>query len=115
MLNNKLVDSATPELPFYVNDHGLDSLLSVTIKSGTSALVGGTVLGKVTATGYYDAYADGNSDGTETAVGILFNRVDPTDGPVLGSMMIHGVVRSGSLTGIDSAAVADLRDEFQFV
>lgn len=115
MLNNKLVDSATPELPFYVNDHGLDSLFSVTIVSGSAALVGGTVLGKITASGKYDAYDNGDSDGTQTAVGILLNRADPTDGDVLGSMMVHGVVRSGSLTGIDSAAVTDLRDEFIFV
>lgn len=114
MNNNKLVGSGYPALPFFVNDHGLDSLFSVTV-SGTDVVVGGTVLGKITDTGLYAAYADGNSDGTETAKGILLNRVDPTDGPVLGSMMIHGVVRSGSLVGYNAAAKADLEKQIDFV
>src|SRR5574338_863900 len=107
MNNNNLVDSGYPALPFFVGDHGLDELLSITVASGASVVVGGTVMGKITATGYYAAYANGNGDGTETAAGILLNRVDPTGGNVLGSLMTHGRVRSGSLVGYDANAKTD--------
>lgn len=97
----RLVDSATPALPFYVNDHGLDSLFSITIASGADVLAGGTLL-EDNGSGLYVAYTSG------PATGILLNRVDASDGNVLGSMMVHGVVRSGSLFGFDAAAATDL-------
>jgi hypothetical protein len=109
--NNLVVGSGYPQLPFFINDHGLDSLFSITIASGTGVLVGGTVLGKRntgTHAGKYQDYDNGASDGTEVARGILLNRVDATSGDALGSMMIHGVVRSGSLIGWDSNAASDL-------
>lgn len=115
MNNNKIVDSGYPELPFWVNDHGLDALRSITIVSGSSVLAGGTILGRISTTRKLAAYANGNSDGTETAVGILLNRADPREGDVLASMMVHGVVRSGSLTGYDSNAKTDLAGRFDFV
>lgn len=114
-INAALEDSARPALPYYVNDHGLDSLFSVTIVSSSTVLSGGTVLGKVTASGKYTIYAGGASDGTETARGILFERVDATDGDHLGSMQVMGVVRSGSLIGIDDAARVELSEHFVIV
>lgn len=108
-------DSGYPVLPFQVNDVGQDSLFSITVAEGSDVLLSGTVLGKITASGKYTAYDDGNSDGTETAVGILLNRVDPTNGDELGSLQIMGVVRSGSLYGLDAAAMADLAEHFFFV
>lgn len=113
--NNTLVNSGYPALPFYVNDHGLDSLWNITIVSGAGVLAAGTVLGKITATGLYDAYDNGDSDGTETAAGILMYRVDATNGDTPASLMTHGNVRSGSLTGVDSAAITDLSPEIRFV
>lgn len=114
-----LVDSATPTLPFWVNDVGQDDLFSITVVSGSSVLVGGTVMGKLAGGGAahlkYDAYLDGESDGTGTAVGILYYRVDPTTGDELGSLMVRGDVRSGSLVGFDAAAAADLAGRFFFV
>jgi hypothetical protein len=112
MNNNQLVNSGYPVLPFFTGDHGLDSLFSVTL-SGSSALVAGTVLGRISSSGKYAAYDNNASDGTEVARGILFNRVDPSTNP-LGSMMVHGMVRSGSLTGYDANAKTDLA-EFVFV
>jgi hypothetical protein len=114
-VNASLEGSARPQLPFFVSDHGQDSLFSVTIASSSTVLSGGQVLGKITASGKYTAYNNGNSDGTEVARGILFERVDASDGDHLGSMMVHGVVRSGSLIGIDSAGITDLTDYFNFV
>jgi hypothetical protein len=114
MPSQQLVDSGYPTLPFVVNDVGQDALYSITIQSGTDALPGGTVLGEVTATGKFDAYDGGGSGGLETAVGILMNRVDPTNGDELGAMLVYGHVRSGSLFGLDSNAMTDL-DKFHFV
>ena len=117
--NNRLVNSGYPALPYYVNDHGLDSLWSVTIVSGAGVLEAGTVLGRITTAGatldLYKAYANGNSDGSEVARGILFLRVDATNGDTTASMQTHGNVRSGSLFGIDSAGVTDLTPAFRFV
>jgi len=119
MDNNRLVDSGYPALPYYVNDHGLDSLWSITVVSGAGVLQAGTVLGRITSAGAnldkYAAYNNGNSDGTQTAQGILFYRVDATNGDVTASMQTHGNVRSGSLFGIDSAGVTDLTPAFRFV
>jgi hypothetical protein len=119
-MSQTLVNSATPTLPFWVNDVGQDDLFSITVKSGSSVLVGGTVMGKFAAGGpsahlKYGAYANGNSDGTQTAVGILYYRVDPTSGDELGSLMVRGDVRSGSLVGFDANAAADLAGRFFFV
>ena len=56
---------------------------NVTIVSGQN-LGAGTVVGKVTDGGKYSAYDDDNSDGTETAAGILLCAVDATDGDKAG-------------------------------
>lgn len=102
MRQGRLVESVPAETrPFYVNDHGLDSLFSITVASGADVLEAGTLLEK-NGSGLYDAYSGG------TAAGILMYRVDPTFGDVLASMMIHGVVLSGLLTGFDAGAMADL-------
>jgi hypothetical protein len=114
MPSQQLVDSGYPTLTFLVNDVGQDSLFSVTIASGTDALPGGTVLAKRTSDGLYDAYDGGGSDGLDTAKGILLNRIDPRFGNELGSMLMFGVVRSGSLFGLDANAMTDL-DKFIFV
>lgn len=108
MPSQRLVESYAPTLPFWINDHGQDSLFSVTLASGSGVIAPGTVLGKVTATGKYKPYANGNSDGSETAVGLAMDRYDTTGTDVLASMMVHGVVRTASLVGLDSAARADL-------
>lgn len=101
MQQGTLVASGYPALPFYVNDHGQDSLFSITVASGEGELLSGTLL-EEGGDGKYVAYASG------PAAGILRNGVDATDGDVLGSMQIHGVVRSGSLHGFDADAVTDL-------
>lgn len=118
-MSQVLVDSATPTLPFWVNDVGQDDLFSITVASGSSVLVGGTIMSKFTAGGgqmlKYVPYDNSGSDGSETAFGILYNRVDPTSGDVLASLMVRGDVRSGSLVGFDSGAATDLANRFFFV
>lgn len=107
----------TPAVPYFVNDFGLEALLSVTI-TGNADFAEGTVLGKVTATGKYVPYTDAatNGAGSDTAVGILYHKVSPTTGnDVLGSMQVFGVVREASLVGITASAKADLAGRFFFV
>lgn len=43
----------------------------VLLAANTGPLKSGTVLGRVTATGEYKPYDDANTDGSETALGIL--------------------------------------------
>jgi len=118
-MSQVVTQSGSALLPYYVNDHGRDTLRSITVASGSAVLVGGTVLAKRTAPSgslnHYDAYSDASASGLNTARGILHERVDPRNGPVLASLFTHGVVRSGSLTGLDANAITDLRDEIQFV
>lgn len=110
-MSTLLVDSGYPALPFFVVGHGIDSNTSVTVGSGASVLAAGTVLA-VSGNKYY-AYT--NAGGLATATGILYRRTDPTNGDALAAMFIHGVVRSGSLTGVDADAITDLSDQIQFV
>lgn len=114
MPSQQLVDSGYPRLTFFVNDVGQDSLFSITVASGSTVLETGQVLAKQ-ADGTYTAYDGGGSAPLDTAVGILLNRIDPTRGNELGSMLIMGVVRSGSLFGLDSDAMTDLTPRFFFV
>lgn len=55
---------------------------AVTIVSGAGALLAGTVLGKITASGKYKPYDDDAADGTQTAVAILYADVDATSADV---------------------------------
>lgn len=48
------------------------------IASGAGKVLPGTILGKVTASGKFKPHAPAASDGTETAVAILYSEVDAT-------------------------------------
>jgi hypothetical protein len=115
MPSQVLVDSGYPALTFFVNDVGQDSLFSITVKSGEGILKTGTVLELDSGTGKYVEYTSG------TATGILLNRTDATNGDELGSQLVMGVVRSGSLfsngqaVGIDANGMTDLENHFIFV
>ena len=111
------VSSGYPSLPFFVVGHGIDSNTSVTIASGSEVLEAGTIL-RLSGSGKYQTMAVS----TSTAAGILYRRVDPTNGDVLAPMFIHGVVRSGSLLAVDAntadittEAMTDLSGPIQFV
>lgn len=81
----------------------------ITVVSGAGVLEAGTVLGKITASGKYNAYDDGGSGGVETAAAILYGRVDATsaDAPAV-AIVRHAEVKSSELTGSDANGVADL-------
>lgn len=114
-MSQLLVDSGYPALPFFIGDHGIDSNRSITLLSGSTVLPSGQVLAKSGSVGKYIPYNGAGAGDETTAVGILFNRTDRTGGDALAAMFVHGVVRSGSLTGIDAAGIADLQDQIQFV
>lgn len=63
--------------------NGTRSRDEVTILSG-EVLGANTVLGKITASGKYKAYTVGASDGSQTAVAVLFDSVDATGGDKTG-------------------------------
>ena len=113
-MSTLLVSSGYPALPYFVNDHGLDALTSVTIASGSAVLAAGTVL-RESGSGKYQTM----EVSTSTALGILFRRTDPTNGDVLAPMQVMGVVRSGSLhasgTNVLSKSMTDLASHFIFV
>jgi hypothetical protein len=60
----------------------------VTIDTG--ALEPGTVLGKVTATGKYAAHDPGATDGTETAVAVLWGNADASGGDAPAVALVRG-------------------------
>jgi len=82
---------------------------SITILSGEGVLAAGTVLGIDTVSGKYAAYDGAASDGTETAVGILYAQVDATDADAEGVAVVrHAEVIESELTGIDADGKTDL-------
>ena len=70
----------------------------------------GTVLGKVTATGKYKAYANGASDGTEVAAAILYTHLPAFTGDSKAVVFNTDCeVRRAGLIGLDANGEADLR------
>lgn len=75
------------------------SRLNVTIVSGQD-LKYGDVVGKVTASGKYAIYANGASDGTQAAAGILIGSdVDATNGDLPGAVLIKNAEVNVDLLG----------------
>lgn len=66
------------------------SVETLTIASGAGKLSAGTVLGRVTASGKLVAYANGASDGSQTAVGVLWDNVDATSADVKAVVVVRG-------------------------
>jgi hypothetical protein len=117
-----------------LSPHGTDPGTTPTITLDVSAftaathypngyLLSGIVLGRITATGLYAPYLSTNSDGTQTAAGILFSSVkvpnlaDLTK-DVANALVVHGFVAQAKLpianaaTGggyIDAAAITALK------
>ncbi len=80
----------------------------VVVQTG-AAILSGTVLGKVTASGKYKPYANGASDGTEVAAGVLYNYLPAKtgDSDAVGFMRDCEVMRA-AMTGLDTAGETDL-------
>jgi hypothetical protein len=90
-------------------DEGSLSFESVIILMGQN-LPAGKILGKVTASGKCKAYAADATDGSETAVGILYAATDATAADQRATMVARlREVDRALLTGLDAAAEADLK------
>lgn len=76
-------------------DHWLED---VTIVSGAGALVRGTVLGKITASGKYQTSLEAAEDGSETPVVILAKDADATSGDVVAPVYVAGGFNVRALT-----------------
>lgn len=90
--------------------NGYYSRETVTIASEAGAMVSGTVLGKVTATGEYREYNNADSPaGVGTAVAILYTAVaDSTADQKAVVIARQAEVAEARLTGIDANGKADL-------
>lgn len=89
--------------------NGFISRDQIRIDSTAGALVPGTVLGKLTTGGDYVAYSNAASNGSEVAVGILYAAAPDLAADQKAVMIArHAEVRASDLTGLDTAARADL-------
>ena len=83
---------------------GTRSRETETIVSGQN-LQAGTVLGRITATGFLTEYDSSASDGSQAVYGILFDNVDASAGDVPGAVVIvrDAEVQKAALEWIDAA------------
>lgn len=90
--------------------NGSISREKVVIASGAGVLVPGTVLGKITASGKYDAYDNTDSTtGLGAAAAVLYNEVDATSADVEAVVIVrHAEVDEALLTGINADGKSDL-------
>lgn len=83
---------------------------TVTVAAAAGAMVPGTLVGKITASGKYAAYNNSASDGTEVAAGIVAYAVPDLAADQKAVIFArHAIVRAADLTGADAAGLADLK------
>lgn len=112
-----------PEFSFLASEHTMVVRAGVTLDStkvgadadGNKILVAGTVLGKITATGKFAAYASGGAGGLADAVGFLMHTTNLKDGDVIASMLEHGSVIVPRTSGLDAGARTDMAGRFFYV
>lgn len=77
--------------------------------TGSAAIASGTLLGKIAASGKLIPYVDGASDGSQAAVGILYNALPGVNGDYKATVFVRQCEVIGAmLTGSDANGVADL-------
>lgn len=90
--------------------NGTRSREEVVIAAAAAALVAGTVMGKITASGKYVAYNDGASDGSQTAAGILYSNVADSASDQKAVIIARDAeVVGAELTGNDANGTTDLK------
>lgn len=84
---------------------------TVTVAGGVG-LPSGTVLGKVTATGKLIKYDNAASDGSQAAVGVLYNELPAVNGDYKATVFTRDCEVDGAVlnagAGVDAAGKADL-------
>jgi hypothetical protein len=82
----------------------------VTIAAAAPAMVPGTLVGKITASGKYTVYNDAATDGTQVAAGIVAYAVPDLAADRKAVIISRlAVVRTTDLTGADANGLADLK------
>lgn len=82
---------------------------------GRRIIKGGTVLGKITASGKYGPYGDALADGRETATGMLFpGDLNVQYGDTVAALLTHGSPLEARCTGVTAAAKTDLAGRIWF-
>ena len=100
---------------FLASEHGISKRCGITIDysvvsaddNGDRFLMGGTAMGKITASGKYGPYCDTNDDGRETGTGILEHDVNCKTGDQIASLILHGSVMEDRCIGVDAAFKTD--------
>jgi hypothetical protein len=99
-----------------------DAMASITLEklAASTTFAAGTIMGKITATGLYKAYASGNADGSQIPVGILqyaattdasSNITNWTEwgvNPIVAPIYHGGEFLIADLVGLDDNAVTKL-------
>lgn len=81
----------------------------LTIAAAAPAMVSGTLLGRITASGKYTAYNNGAADGSEVARGVLYTSLDDTATDQSAVVIVRNAeVAAARLAGSDAPGVADL-------
>lgn len=89
--------------------NGTRSREEVVIAAAAGAMVPGTVVGKITASGKYVAYSNGAADGTQTAVGVLYHDVPDSAADQKAVIIARDAeVNGDELTGSDAPALVEL-------
>ncbi|PJC14280.1 MAG: head decoration protein [Comamonadaceae bacterium CG_4_9_14_0_8_um_filter_57_21] len=82
----------------------------VTVTQAGTALVSGTVMGKVTVSGKYVPYSNTAADGSEVAAGVLYTSCEAATGDRDAVVHVRNCeVFGAALTGSDANSAADLK------
>lgn len=89
--------------------NGTQSREEITVAVSGSPILSGTVLGKVTANGKYKPYASGASDGSQTAVAVLYTQLNAQTGDAKAVAHVRNCeVSAANMTGLDANARTNL-------
>lgn len=84
------------------------SIIPVRVDCVTGGMKAGQAMGRVSLTGHYAKYDDGNTDGTEVCVGFLKHAVPAETGTDAAQLIVKGELFNSKLIDVDAAAVIDL-------
>lgn len=97
-----LVTYEQDELAYVASDTYGPVLIKQTIVSGAD-LVKGTIVGRVTASGKFKAYAAASTDGSEDPVGVLMEDAAAASADAEAVVGFAGVYVEANMTGLDAA------------
>jgi hypothetical protein len=93
--------------------NGTLSRAQVTVAAAAPAMVPGTLMGIITASGFYAPYSNANVDGTQTCVGALYRYVGDSASNQQAVVITRlAEFQRSELTGWDAAAEVELNARF---